>query len=161
MLWFSNVRKYVWNRDWTPYFTAPEQLSMIQARHELLAYCVLLGSVFGLVFVGASLTLAGGAAAKPALWLAGSGLILWACVGLVRTGEALSAWLVALAPALILLEVVQSGFEAEAFGRDRFLMSALLIALLLYGRRILRVAGRFRKEVAGALPQGPAQNNND
>ena len=161
MLWFSNVRKYIWNRDWTPYFTAPDRLSVIQARHELFAYCVLLGSVFGLVFVGSLLTLAGGAAAKPVLWLAVSGMVLWACIGLVRTGEVVSAWLVALAPALILLEVVQAGFEADAFGRDRLLMSALLIALLLYGRRVLRVAGQFRKQAAGVLPQNPAHNKSE
>lgn len=161
MLWFSNVKKYIWNRDWTPYFTAPEELSVVQARHELFAYCVLLGSVFGLVFIGALLTLAGGAAAKPLLWLAGSGLVLWACVGLVRTGEVLLAWLIAAAPALILLEVVQAGLEGDAFGRDRFLMCALLIALLLYGRRILHVARQFRKQAADALPQGPAQNKSE
>ena len=149
MLWFSNVNKYVWNRERTPYFTAPEELSEVQAKHELFAYTVLLGSVFGVVALGGLIATLRDPALPQILWLFCGGIVLWACVGLVRTFDPLAAWTVALAPASILAQTIQSAIQAGALGPDRILIIAVVLVLLRYGWRVIRIA-RCQRVAKGA-----------
>lgn len=149
MNWFSNVNKYLWNSERTPYFTAPEALTGSQAKHEIFAYAILLGSFYGIVAMGGVIAVLREFTLPHVLWLLCGGIVLWACVALVRRRDPLSAWVVALAPAAVLFQIIQSGLEAEAFGPDRLLMCALMLALLRYGWRIIRIARAHRNGPGG------------
>ena len=155
MLWFSNVNKYVWSRERTPYFTAPEDMTEVQARHELFAYTILLGSVFAIVALGGLIASLRDPALPQVLWLLCGSIVLWACVGLVRTRDPLAAWTVALAPAAILVQTIQSAIQAGALGPDRILIMGVVLVLLRYGWRVVRIA-RCHRVVRGA-EQGAEQ----
>ena len=162
MLWFSNVEKYVWSRERTPYFKAPEALSEAQAKHELFIYAVLLGSLFAIIALGGLIASLRDPALPQVLWLICASLVLWACAGLVRGRDPLAPWIVALAPAAILAQTLQSAFQAGALGPDRVLIVAVLLALLRYGWRVVRIA-RCRRAAwrAGAENAAGAPQSKD
>ena len=140
MHWFSNVNKYVWSRERTPYFTAPEDMTETQARHELFAYAVFLGSLFGIVAMGGLIATLREPALPQVLWLVGGGMVLWACAGLVRGRDPVAPWIVALAPGAVLIQTLFAALQAGALGPDRILIVAVLLLLLRYGWRIIRIA---------------------
>ena len=150
MHWFSNVNKYLWSRERTPYFIAPEDMTEVQAKHELFAYTVLLGSLFGIAALGALLAALRDPALPQILWLLCGSIVLWASVALVRTRDPLAAWTVALAPAAILVQTLQSAVQAGALGPDRVLIMAVVLVLLRYGWRIIRIARCHRASRGGA-----------
>ena len=149
MLWFSNVNKYVWSRERTPYFTAPEDMTEAQASHELFAYAILLGSVFAIVALGGLIASLRDPALPQVFWLLCGSIVIWACVGLVRTREPLAAWTVALAPATILVQTIHSAVQAGALGPDRLLIMGVVLVLLRYGWRVIRIA-RCQRDAQGA-----------
>lgn len=156
MNWFANVGKYLWNAEMTPYFTAPEALTRSQARHEVFVYAVLLGSFFGIVGLAGAIALLREPAALPALWAAMSAVLIWACVELVRLRSQVAAWMVALAPLMLLPQIARLGVDAGSFGIDQMLMLAVVLALLRYGWRIVRIV---RGQIGGHPRQGTGRIN--
>ena len=140
MNWFANVGKYLWSRETTPYFTAPEALTRSQARHETFAYAVLLGSVFAVLGIGGAIASARSPALSPILWTLCSALVLWACFDLPRFRDRSAAWVVALAPSLVLLQILLTGLGPGGFGPDELLMLLFIALLLRYGWRVVRIA---------------------
>ena len=139
MNWFANVGKYVWSRETTPYFTAPQDMTRSQARRETFAYAVFLGSVFGIAGLAAVLAVFRQPGPTELLWALGSAIVLWGCIDLARLRRRVAAWIVALAPAALLLQLTVSGFGPKAAGIDKLLIAAFLLHLLRYGWRILRI----------------------
>jgi len=140
MNWFANVGKYLWSREATPYFTAPEAMTEVQARHEVFAYAVLLGSVFAIVGIGGVVAAFRNPAPAPLLWAATCAVVLWACAALPRLRGTLAAWIVATAPAVLLVQFALSGFSPQSTGADQVLLVIIILVLLRYGWRIVRIA---------------------
>ena len=42
---FSKVPKYLFDKDKTPYFTNPKDMSLLQSQYELFSYGVFLGTI--------------------------------------------------------------------------------------------------------------------
>lgn len=139
MNWFANVGKYLWSRETTPYFTAPQDMTRSQARRETFAYAVFLGSVFGIAGLAAVLAASREPGPTELLWALGSAIVLWGCIDLARLRRRVAAWIVALAPAALLLQLAVSGFGPKAAGIDKLVITAFLLLLLRYGWRILRI----------------------
>jgi hypothetical protein len=139
MNWFANVSKYLWSAETTPYFIAPDAMSRRQARNEALIYAVLLGSIFAVVAVGGGIAMVRQPDPAPALWALFGLLVLWACYRLIRLRGRAAAWVVALAPAALLPQIVLSGLDRGGIGPDQILMTGFVLLLLRYGWRIVRI----------------------
>jgi hypothetical protein len=149
MNWFANVGRYLWSAESTPYLTAAEDLTPSQARRELFLYAVLLGSFFGIVGLGGAIATLREPAALPVLWSAVCAAMIWACVGLVRLRGLLAAWMVALAPLVLLPQIARLSIQAGGFGIDQALMLLLVGAMLRYGWRVVRIV---RRQLEGRPP---------
>ena len=139
MNWFANVGKYLWSRETTPDFTAPNAMTRVQARHEVFAYAVLLGSVFAIVGIAGVIATFRNPAAGPLLWTAVCGLVLWGCFSSARLRGTLAAWVVAAAPAALLIQFAFSGFSPQSTRVDQILLVIIVLILLRYGWRIVRI----------------------
>ena len=160
MNWFANVGKYLWSRETTPYFTAPKAMTRVQARHEVFAYAVLLGSIFAIVGVAGAIAAIQNPAPVTLLWTGVCAVVLWGCFLLPRLRGMVAAWIVAAAPAALLILFALSGFGPQSTRADQVLLVVIVLILLRYGWRIVRIVrhqcgkpGGRQAERIGTTPQ--------
>ena len=49
-IFFSRIPKYLYDKDKTPYFTAPKNMTIVQSQYELFSYGVFIGTIS--LFIG-------------------------------------------------------------------------------------------------------------
>ena len=49
-IFFSRVPKYLFDKDKTPYFTKPKDMTLLQSQYELFSYGVFVGTIA--LFIG-------------------------------------------------------------------------------------------------------------
>ena len=49
-IFFSRIPKYLYDKDKTPYFTAPKNMTVAQSQYELFSYGVFIGTIS--LFIG-------------------------------------------------------------------------------------------------------------
>lgn len=136
--WEKLFKRYVWHDEKTPYFTRVANLTRRQAHYELLGYSLFVGVLFGILSV-ATLSIKlphGGAAIVPvyAFTVCCAAVVL----GLVRHPWA-AMWCAG-APLAVLGYLAVWGFHPNLETLDKALLVAVLVAWLLYARRVVAVA---------------------
>ena len=136
--WEKLVKRYVWNDERMPYFTRVANLSRRQAHYELFGYALLVGVLSGVLSV-ASLS-----AEQPHGDNAGVSLYAFTvCCASILLGATRHPWAAlwcAVAPLAALLYFAVYGFHPNLEAPDKILIAALMLAWLVYGRRVVAVA---------------------
>jgi len=139
--WEKLVKRYVWHDERTPYFTRVRNLSAVQARYELLAYCLFTGVFFAVLSVaGLSNKLPhGNAAIVPiyAFTVTCAALIL----GVLRARWA--SLYCAAAPLGMVAYFAVYGFPDGLSGMDHALIIFVMLAWFAYSLRVVAVAAAF------------------
>ncbi|MGH8689861.1 MAG: hypothetical protein ACREUS_02425 [Burkholderiales bacterium] len=148
--WEKLVKRYVWSDERTPYFTRVAHLSRRQAHYELFGYALFTGVLFAVLSVASlSSELPHGDAAGVSLYAFS---VCCAAILLGATRHPWAALWCALAPLAALVYFAVYGFHPNLDTPDKVLIVALMLAWLLYARRVVAVA-RAWPGLAG--PAGP------
>jgi hypothetical protein len=144
--WEKFVKRYVWNDERTPYLTRVANLTRVQAHYELFGYSLLMGVLFGILSV---MTLSGklphgGAAIVPVYAFT----VCCAAVILGFTRHPWAALWCAGAPLAVLAYFGYWGFHPNLEAGDKVLMVAVVVAWLLYSRRVVAVAQAWQRLTA-------------
>ena len=136
--WEKLVKRYVWSDERTPYFTRVAHLSRRQAHYELFGYALFVGVLFAVLsIVSLSNELPHGNAAGVSLYA------FSVCCAAILLGATRHPWAAiwcAGAPLALLAYFGVWGFHPNLEFGDKALLVAVVIAWLLYSRRLVAVA---------------------
>jgi hypothetical protein len=136
--WEKLFKRYVWHADRTPYLTRVAHLTRLQAQYELFGYALFMGVLAGLLsVVTLSPTLPHGGAAIVPLYAFS---VCCAAVVLGFTHHPGAALWCALAPVAALAYFGAWGFHPNLESGDQVLLVAVVLAGLLYSRRLVAIA---------------------
>ncbi|MEK9724400.1 MAG: hypothetical protein VW405_13090 [Rhodospirillaceae bacterium] len=146
--WESMFRKYIWNDQTTPYFTAVPDLNRRQANSEILFYCLFLAVLFGVV----SLTSLRGGLGGGSTGVSYYGFSVVCAAILFGIAKVYAAALYLSATPLVgLAYLFLYGLGAERPTGDTIIVAVILLVLLRYSVRIVAVARAYPD-----LPSAPA-----
>ena len=150
MDWENLFKRYVWDARTTPYLVPIAQLNRRQADSEILAYCLFLGILFGVVAVS-SLSALAPHGYSPGMAFYGFSVVCAAvCFGIAKSY--LAALYLAATPLTGLVYVGLYGFGSERELLDTVIVAVVLLLLLRYSHRIVALARAYPD-----LPEAPAR----
>ena len=136
--WEKLVKRYVWHDERTPYFTRVAHLSRRQAHYELFGYALFTGVLFVVLsVVSLSGELPHGDAAGVSLYAFS---VCCAAILLGATRHPWAALWCASAPLAALGYFAIYGFHPNLGIPDKVVLVTVMLAWLLYARRVVAVA---------------------
>lgn len=141
MDWDKAFKKYVWDDQKTPYLTAPDRLTQVQAGYELYAYSLFLGILFTVVAI-AGLTGTGhtGKAYGVALY---AFTAVCAAILLGATRHYYAALYCASAPPCALLFFYLYGFHPNLGAIDHGVILVFVVLWFRYALRVVAIGKRY------------------
>lgn len=135
------LKRYVWDDDKTPYFTAASKLNKRQANYESLAYAIFAGSLFtaiGLI----SITGAGGQAREigPAVF---SFTMICAAIVFGFTRHYLAALWLSSAPIAAIAYFVFYGFKPAWATIDQIVVLGFIGLWIVYSMRVVAIGKHY------------------
>lgn len=149
--WQEFLKRYLWDEDTTPYFTAVPELSREQADSELFFFAIMASVLFGVATFASVTGQAPYGVSKLAAIYCFTVVSAAVLVGTVKTVYA-ALWCAG-APAIVLGALFLYGFPRNMALIDELLLLAVLLALLRYMWRVILICRAYR-----SLPSRPARN---
>lgn len=149
--WDSFLKKYVWDDQKTPYFTPVERLTQRQADHEIFAFALFMGVLFGVLSL-VSLGEGTPYGRSPLGSLYAFSVVCGAVVLNVMKSHAAAVYLGA-APAAMLVYLYMNGFSPKLGVVDQLLIVAGALLLVRYAFRLAAVVRRYPDMPEGEAPQ--------
>lgn len=147
--WDRFLKKYVWDDQKTPYFTAVGDLSQRQAEHEIFAYALFMGVLFAVLSL---VSLGGGEAyGRSGFGSLYAFTVVCAAVILGVMRSYLAAIYLGAAPAGMLIFLYWNGFSPKLGVIDQLLIVAVALLLLRYSFRLAAVVRAYPD-----MPEGEA-----
>ena len=149
--WYKFVRRYFWDDETTPYLVPVERLHRRQAEHEILAYVVFVGLLYGAAML---LTMSGRAAYSDSFGVSlYAFLVVCAALTLGVTRHFLAACACVLAPVGGLVFSLSFNIHSDLGSWDRVLLIAFSLVWLRYSMRLMHIAKRYED-----MPPPPARS---
>ena len=149
--WYKFVRRYFWDDETTPYLVPVERLHRRQADHEILAYVVFTGLLYGAVML---LTMSGRAAYADSFGVSlYAFLVVCATLTFGVTRHFLAACACVLAPVGGLVFSLSFDVYPGMESWDRVLLIGFSLIWLRYSMRLMHIANRY-----GEMPRPPARS---
>tara|TARA_B100000029_G_C17317171_1_gene866659 strand:+ start:145 stop:630 length:486 start_codon:yes stop_codon:yes gene_type:complete len=136
--WENIFKRYVWDDRTTPYFVPLTRLNRYQADNEILAYCLFLGVLFGVVALTA-LSNATPHGRSPIIALYGITVVL-AAIAFGVAKHYYAALYLSATPVAGLIYLLVYGFTSERQRLDTLLVMFLVLLMLWYSLRIIKLA---------------------
>ena len=139
--WVGLFKRYVSDDIRTPYFTAVDRLTRVQANYEIFVYTLALGMMFGVIGVASlSPTLPHGNTLGVSLY---AFLVAGAAAAFGISKHPAAAAVCASAPVGVLIYFTVFGFHPNAATGDKFLQVIIAMLWLRYSWRILQIAQAY------------------
>ncbi len=149
--WQNFLKRYVWDDETTPYFTAVGKLSRGQADSELFFFALMATVLFGVATFASMTGQAPYGVSKVAAIYCFTMVAAAVLVGTVKTVYA--AIYAASAPVLVLGTLFVFGFPENMVLIDELVLLVVVLGLLRYMWRVIMIC-----RVYTALPHRPVQN---
>ena len=136
--WENLFKRYVWDDRTTPYLVPLSRLNRYQADNEILAYCLFLGILFGVI----ALTAMSGATPhgrSPIMALYGITVVL-AAIAFGFAKIYLAALYLSATPLAGLVYLLIYGFRSDRPLVDTLLVALIALLLLWYSIRVIALA---------------------
>lgn len=141
MDWESLFKKYIWDEQTTPYFTAVPDLNQHQGKSEILAYSLLLGVFFAIISIF-SISPSGQEQYGSGVGLYSFTVVCAAIIfGIMKNYHA--ALYLSATPLAALAYLFLYGFGSERENVDTLIVAGVLLLLLRYSLRIVAVAKAY------------------
>ena len=138
-LFFSRIPKYLYHKDKTPYFTNPNKMSLVQSQYELFSYGVLIGTIFSFIGLAAILSIKNYFELKFVFWITFSLATIISIHLTIKKGIMICCYLISFAPSILVLNLIYHTFVNELSFAKIGLLSILLIFLVKYGIRLIKI----------------------
>lgn len=139
--WENLFKRYVWDDRTTPYLVPLSRLNRNQADNEILAYCLFLGIIFGVV----ALTAMSGATPhgrSPTMALYGITVVL-AAIAFGIAKNYFAALYLSATPLTGLVYLLIYGFRSDRYLVDTLLVGLVVLLLLWYSLRVIALARAY------------------
>ena len=139
--WENLFKRYVWDDRTTPYLVPLSRLNRNQADNEILAYCLFLGIIFGVV----ALTAMSGATPhvrSPIMALYGITVVL-AAIAFGIAKNYFAALYLSATPLTGLVYLLIYGFRSDRYLVDTLLVGLVVLLLLWYSLRVIALARAY------------------
>ena len=139
--WENLFKRYVWDDRTTPYLVPLSRLNQHQANNEILAYCLFLGVLFGVVALTA---LAGGTphGRSPGIALYGFS-VACAAIAFGMTKNYFAALYLSATPLAGIVYLLVYGFNSGRHLVDTLLVGLVVLLLLWYSFRVVALAKTY------------------
>lgn len=140
MDWDSLFKKYIWNEQTTPYFTAVPELNQRQGKSEIISYSLVLGVLFAVI----SLFSMGKGVEQYGSGVGFYGFtVVCAAVIFGFLKNYYAALYLSATPLLSLAYLFFYGFGAERENVDTLIVTVVLLLMLRYSLRIVAIAKAY------------------
>ena len=139
--WENLFKRYVWDDRTTPSLVPLSRLNRNQADNEILAYCLFLGIIFGVV----ALTAMSGATPhgrSPIMALYGITVVL-AAIAFGIAKNYFAALYLSATPLTGLVYLLIYGFRSDRYLVDTLLVGLVVLLLLWYSLRVIALARAY------------------
>ena len=141
--WESMFKRYVWDDRTTPYLVPLSRLNRYQADNEILAYCLFLGILFGIVGLTA-MSSATPHGRSPIIAIYGI-TVLFASIAFGIAKNYYAALYLSATPLAGLAYLLIYGFRSDRHLVDTLLVALVVLLLLGYSLRVIRLARIYPK----------------
>jgi len=136
--WESLFKRYVWDNRTTPYLVPLSKLNQRQAHHEILAYCLFVGVLFGIIAITA-LSDATPHGRSPSIGLYAF-TVVCACIVLGFTKSYPAALYLGATPLAGLVYLFVYGFGSDRARVDTIVVAIIALLFLWYSLRLVALA---------------------
>ena len=151
--WEKLFKRYVWDEEKTPYFTAVGRLTRSQADSEIRIYSIFLGILFTVVALASTVE---GSPYGRSIDTAFYGFsVVCASVILAFAKYYPAAIYCAATPAVALVFLFVRGFSPTLVLLDHVVILTVLLLLLRYSFRVLAIVRRYPEMPPGKPSSGP------
>ena len=136
--WENLFKRYVWDDRTTPYLVPLSRLNRYQADNEILAYCLFLGVLFGII----GLTAMSGATPhgrSPIIAVYGI-TVVFAAIAFGIAKHYFAALYLSATPLAGLVYLLIYGFRSDRYFVDTLLVGLGVLLLLWYSLRVIALA---------------------
>ena len=147
-LFFSRIPKYLYHKDKTPYLTNPNKMSLVQSQYELFSYGVLIGTIFSFIGLAAILSIKNYFELEFAFWITFSLATIISIHLTIKKGIMICCYLISFAPSILVLNLIYHTFVNELSFAKIGLLSILLIFLVKYGIRLIKIVFHQNKNLS-------------
>ncbi len=141
MSWEKYIKKYVWDENKTPYFISVGKLNRGQADHELFAYTLFVGLLFGAISIISLTENAPHGRSHTVALYAFSAFCSAVLFGVTK--HVYFAYYLATAPLATLAYFFVSGFPPNLHAIDKLLLVVVSLILLRYSLRVVAIAKAY------------------
>ena len=138
-IFFSKVPKYLYHKDKTPYFTNPREMTLVQSQYELFSYGVLIGSIFSFIGLAAFLNYKISHEILYVAWMVTSFMVLVSIHFTIKKGIMPCCVLISIAPSILVFHLIYDQLISEINFIKIVLLSTLLMFLIKYGIRLIKI----------------------
>jgi|TARA_B100001971_G_C18058782_1_gene466777 hypothetical protein len=136
--WENLFKRYVWDDRTTPYLVPLSRLNRYQADNEILAYCLFLGILFGIVALTA---MSGATPHGRSPFIAVYGItVVFAAIAFGIAKNYLAAIYLSATPLAGLVYLLVYGFRSGRHLIDTLLVTLVVLLLLWYSLRVIALA---------------------
>ncbi len=148
-IFFSRIPKYLYHKDKTPYFTNPNKMSLVQSQYELFSYGILTGTIFSFIGLAAILSIKNYFELEFVFWITFSLATIISIHLTIKKGIMTCCYLISFAPSILVLNLIYDNFVNELSFAKIGLLSILLIFLVKYGIRLIKIVFYQNKKLSG------------
>ena len=138
-IFFSKVPKYLYHKDKTPYFTNPKEMTLVQSQYELFSYGVLIGTIFSFIGLAAFLNYKASFKFVYLIWMVFSLSVLTSIHFTIKKSVMLCCVLISIAPSILVSHLIYDQFIGNKNFVKIVLLSTLLMILMKYGLRLIKI----------------------
>ena len=138
-IFFSKVPKYLYHKDKTPYFTNPKVMTLVQSQYELFSYGVLIGTIFSFIGLAAFLNYKTSFEFVYLIWMIFSLFVLASIHFTIKKSVMVCCVLISIAPSILVSHLIYDQFIGDKNFVKIVLLSTLLMILMKYGLRLIKI----------------------
>ena len=138
-IFFSRIPKYLYDKDKTPYFTAPKDMTVAQSQYELFSYGVFIGTIVLFIGLAALVTYLKTYENIYMVWTALNIAILL-CIHLtIRKSILFCSYIIASVPLVFLSILMYEGIKNDSSFAKLTFLTLLIVIFIKYGIRLIRI----------------------
>ena len=138
-IFFSKIPKYLYDKDKTPYFTAPKDMTVAQSQYELFSYGVFIGTISLFVGIAALVTYLKTNENIYMVWTALNLGILLSIHLTIKKSILFCSYVIAFVPLLFFILLMHEAISNGSSFLKLAFLSVLILMFIKYGIRLIKI----------------------
>ena len=138
-IFFSRVPKYLFDKDKTPYFTSPKNMTLVQSQYELFSYGVFVGTIALFIGTAALVTYFKTFENLYLLLIIFNLAIILSIHFTIKKGISICSYLMASAPLIFFGKIMYDELITNMSFVKITLLLTLIVIFIKYGLRLIKI----------------------